>query len=484
MDIVVFSGTSEGRKISEYLSRGNIVHDVCVATESGEAVMDRNNFANVHVGRLDEDEIRDYFHKVNPKLVVDATHPYAKVVTDNLKKVCTESNIQYVRVNRKSSVNDCEGNANSYESAKKCAEALCSETGNILLATGSKELSCYTSYKELKDRLFVRVLPSIDAIELCKKADINEKHIIAMYGPHTREMNEAVLRQYNICHMVTKESGQAGGYIEKIEACNNVGVKLHVIERPDNAEGISINECIKIINNHCHIRGEITPKLNVSLVGIGPGNSNLHTKEAENAIKMADYAFGANRMLDSVATKAVKIAEYMPDKIIEKLEDIISLESEKEINDEINVVALFSGDTGIYSGATKLYRSLNEWGKCDQLITIPGISSFSAMAAAININYQDAHFESLHGKAEDKDNQNRIRNLISQGEKTFILMSGKEDFNVLINLIEDNTKEVIIGRNLSYNEGQIIYTNANKLISDISNVEDGLFIVVINAGNN
>ena len=240
MEIIIFSGTSEGRKISEYLSSNKINHDVCVATESGEAVMVKNQYAQINVGRLDEKEMMDYLRKNNPRLVVDATHPYAKVVTENLKKACDTLELSYIRVNRESSSNyDKTLNVESYSSTEECAKRLCMETGNILLSTGSKELACYTKHKELIDRIYVRVLPSVEAIDLCKKASINEKNIIAMYGPHTKEMNEAILHQYNIKHMVTKESGKVGGFSEKEEACGNTGVRLHIIERPDSVLGIS-----------------------------------------------------------------------------------------------------------------------------------------------------------------------------------------------------------------------------------------------------
>ena len=481
MEIIIFSGTSEGRKISEYLSSNEINHDVCVATESGEAVMVKNQYAHINVGRLDEKEMMDYLRKNNPRLVVDATHPYAKVVTDNLKKACDILELCYIRVNRESSSNyDKTLNVESYSSTEECAKRLCMETGNILLSTGSKELAYYTKHKELIDRIYVRVLPSVEAIELCKKASINEKNIIAMYGPHTKEMNEAILHQYNIKHMVTKESGQVGGFSEKEEACSNAGVKLHVIERPDSVLGISLNECIKKIKEVFSIDGSTDPKLTVKLVGIGPGNSRLLTKEAELALQEADYIFGAARMLDSYTGSGVKIKEYMPDKIVAKLDEIIK----SETKDEIKVVALFSGDTGLYSGATKLYKKLLDFGKCTSVTTLPGISSFSAMAAATNTDYQDAYLRSLHGKSSDEENINKIKELIEQNEKVFVLMSGKSDFDALNNIVPNEYEgEIIVGWNLSYENQKLIYTSKNRLKEDIENFEDGLFIVLIKSRN-
>lgn len=482
MSIVIFSGTSEGRIISEYLSKNEIYHDVFVATKSGEIVMEKNMYANVMVGRLDEDKIENYLSKNDTELLIDATHPYADIITKNLKRACDNLNIKYIRVSRENGEEfGPDIVAKYYDSSEKCAEKLCKSEGNIFLTTGSKELKKYMIYPDLKDRLFVRVLPSLEAIDLCIKAGINEKQIIAMYGPHTKEINSAIINQYNIKHLVTKESGQVGGFSEKVEACRSNGTNLHIIERPDSEKGISVTECISLINELKGLNGRTIPKLNISLVGIGPGNTNDMTQKASKLLDEADYVFGAKRMLESYDGSAVKIPEYMPERIIDKLEEI----SRCNYESEINIVALFSGDTGLYSGATKLYNCLVKWGKCDSVKIVPGISSFSLMAAAICTNYEDTHLESLHGKTDDIDNQNRIKRLISDKEKVFLLMSGKADFSVLRNLIDDSFDgDIIVGYNLSYPSQKIINTDIQNMQNDISCLDEGLFIVVINSGKN
>ena len=53
-----------------------------------------------------------------------------------------------------------------------------------------------------------------------------------MQGPFSREPNEAILRQYAIRYLVTKDGGSPGGFPEKAEAAEALGVKLIVIRRP------------------------------------------------------------------------------------------------------------------------------------------------------------------------------------------------------------------------------------------------------------
>lgn len=83
-------------------------------------------------------------------------------------------------------------------------------TGNILLTTGSKELSVYCAEPELKKRLYVRVLPGMESLALCKKEELEGRQILALQGPFSEEMNLAFIHAYDIRYLVTKESGITG----------------------------------------------------------------------------------------------------------------------------------------------------------------------------------------------------------------------------------------------------------------------------------
>jgi precorrin-6Y C5,15-methyltransferase (decarboxylating) len=133
-EILIFAGTTEGRKLSEYLSEREIYHTVCVATEYGEIVLDKSPFMTVHRGRMNQNEIKDFIEKGNFSVVVDATHPYAQEVTKNIKLAATT--IPYLRLKRK--LDNCEGenivkaNAIYFETNEACAEFLENTKGNIL----------------------------------------------------------------------------------------------------------------------------------------------------------------------------------------------------------------------------------------------------------------------------------------------------------------------------------------------------------------
>ena len=204
--IAIFAGTTEGRKLSEYLAQAEIAHTICVATEYGEIVLKEHPLVKVHQGRMNQEEIESFLKDKNFTVVIDATHPFAEEITYNIKTAIGKLNVQgieisYMRLNRddiEQKGNGTEENIRYFETNEECAEALTYMEGNILLTTGSKELLKYCISEEMKHRLYVRVLPTMESLSLCMEQGICGKQVIAMQGPFTTEMNEAVIRQYNI----------------------------------------------------------------------------------------------------------------------------------------------------------------------------------------------------------------------------------------------------------------------------------------------
>lgn len=103
--------------------------------------------------------------------------------------------------------------------------------GNVFLTTGAKELTAFAALGT--QRLFARVLPVNSSLEACQKAKIPAAHIVAMQGPYSTEMNVALLHQFSIRYLVTKDGGSPGGFEEKIEAAKACGVQVVVIRRPE-----------------------------------------------------------------------------------------------------------------------------------------------------------------------------------------------------------------------------------------------------------
>ena len=453
-EILIFAGTTEGRKLSENLSATGIAHTICVATEYGETVLKEHPLVKVHCGRMNQEEIREYIKNGKFAAVVDATHPYAEVVTENIKEAMEGMDIPYLRLKREAENESNYDKITYFKSHESCAKALESVKGNILLTTGSKELAVYCSKEEVKQRLYVRILPGMESLKLCMEHGISGKQILALQGPFTIEMNEAMLLQYRIKCLVTKKSGRTGGYREKLKAAEKQKIPVFVIDHEEKWEGYSFEEVCNKLEKICGQKIKRTNGLEIVLVGVGMGSKDCLTGEALREIESADIILGAKRMIAAYHPRLEKKAIYTADQIIPYLK---KLQKKDRRSDGGKVVVLFSGDSGFYSGCHGLYQALEEeinTGSLEASVRIlPGISSVSYLAACIGESYQDAEICSMHGKELPN-----LAGKIKKEKKMFLLMSGVKDVTKLGRLLVDaglNDCEIYVGYQLSYPEQQI-----------------------------
>lgn len=486
--IVVFSGTSEGRKLAEILSKASVPAAVCVATEYGEETMEPLPGITLHCGRMNLSEMKAFLEKEEFLAVVDATHPFATGVSENIRR-CTGMlsfpEDAYMRLQRDTGYRGGDiGNAAQYfDTNEECAGRLLHTEGNILLTTGSKELEIYCKTPKLRERIYARVLPNEESIALCRKAGLKGKQIIAMQGPFSQEMNRAVLRQYHIRHMVTKESGKAGGFEEKAGAAKEAGVCLSVIGNPEKRRGLSFEEVLETLERLTGAALREKGTLHISLVGIGMGNLRTLSLEAREKIMEADCLFGAERMLESarqwdiIKPEAEICPFYRTDETLGKLEEIYRNRTER--GRSARAAVLFSGDSGFYSGSGKLYEALQDWKETHpetQIRIYPGISSVAYFAALCGISWQDAKIISIHGKSGWDAG---VFDAVRYHNKVFLLVSGVEDVRNVGNLLQENgfsDCRILTGFQLSYPEEKLAeYTP--KQCKEIK--EEGLYALFI-----
>ena len=106
-NILIFAGTTEGRQLAEYAVKEGIPCIVSAATEYGEELLEndlqlrkekhKKSELRVIQGRMDQQEMEAFFEKEQVGLVIDATHPFAVIVTENIQRACKNSGIEYLR---------------------------------------------------------------------------------------------------------------------------------------------------------------------------------------------------------------------------------------------------------------------------------------------------------------------------------------------------------------------------------------------------
>ena len=457
--ILIFAGTTEGRRLAEVLSGKNIECIVCVATEYGNEIMPELCGITKRTGRLDATQMVQLISEEKIETVIDATHPFATVVSENIKQACDLLKVKYLRLKRDTSAGMYRDDITVFSDSKSCAKALEETRGNILLTTGSKELPVYCENEQVKERLYVRVLPGQESMSICAAQDINKSHIIAMQGPFSQKLNEALIEQFDIKYLVTKESGRVGGLDEKILAAKNCGIDTYLIGSPDQGDGMTIEQVI------LELGIVYTPEIIISLVGIGMGNKEMLTSEAKQAIENADYLLGAKRMIEPYRARKEKKDIYLPEDILTYIQ-----------NKTGYITILFSGDSGFFSGCKKVYDRLKAQGYNNVRI-YPGISSVSYLSSKTGIPWSEAEIFSIHGKGKPDKWSGQLYDKVLHNERTFLLLSGLEDVHHIAEVFSKVTGiKIILGRNLSYEDEQIDWLTPQQCMGI---TQEGLYTCII-----
>lgn len=242
--VFIFGGTTEGRQLCTFLEKQKMAARIFVATEYGQAVLPETEWVQVHCGRLDSLDILHLLEQEQPLLVVDATHPYAAQVTANIQAACQQLQIDYYRLLRP------EGRAAGCHYVDSMADMILylrNTEGMIFSTLGSKELMALQMLPDYQNRLVVRVLPSVEAIAQCTRIGLSGRQIIAMQGPFSQALNEAMLQACQASILLTKDSGKHGGFYEKVSAARRCGVKIVVLRRPQQEQGYSLKELRQLL---------------------------------------------------------------------------------------------------------------------------------------------------------------------------------------------------------------------------------------------
>ncbi|MDR0451646.1 MAG: precorrin-3B C(17)-methyltransferase [Treponema sp.] len=249
--LFVFAGTTEGRLFIEKFSKAAeapFEMHVFTATGYGESLLregaeDRPALPGggedilFHAGRLDAEGIFGEMLRYKPSCAVDCTHPHAVEVTRNIREACGRSGCGYFRIGRETGKAGDSGTENGVEyacSMEDAAGLLRPREGRVLLTTGTKGIEPFAD-GELRGRVCLRVLPMEESIRKCRALGFPAKNIICMQGPFSEEFNRSLLRETGASWLVTKDSGDEGGFQNKLEAARKEGAGVILLRRPDSA---------------------------------------------------------------------------------------------------------------------------------------------------------------------------------------------------------------------------------------------------------
>jgi cobyrinic acid a,c-diamide synthase/precorrin-6x reductase len=507
--IWIFGGTTEGRLLAEYCSREKIEAWVSVASEYGEELlqeelMESGNAGNPDLnhntclakknlktvqassvikvlrGRMDRYQMEEFIRNQGIHLVIDATHPHARLVSEEIQEACGRTGVRLERCLRAGGEQNKARDWVEVDSIQEAVSFLSSVSGVIFATTGSKELEVLCQIPDYQKRVYARVLPTSNVLKKCEKLGITGSHLIAMQGPFSTEMNTLFLRQTKAEWLLTKDSGRAGGFQEKVEAARENGTRVVVIRRPEE-DGISLEEAMEVLKKADEGKvGEL--KTHLILAGIGMGQPSQMTGEVLRAIRESDALIGAGRMLES-AERALQndLLISKEGKAENRQESAAAVEKERKCykaylpDDVIQIVSkhpewkqaviLYSGDTGFFSGASRMAERLREAGY--PFTVYPGTSCVSYLAARLGTHWEDAAIYSAHGRELSVDRvMKRLCDPEEPAKRAFILMGGKNGAGQFCECLTQagyGNVQVTVGENLSYPEEQIRSGTAEEM---------------------
>lgn len=240
MKIFLLGGTKDSVNIIEHVKENYDAYILTTTTTEYGARLAKEGGSNDTIARpLLKDEIIEIFQDGNFDVLIDATHPFAEHITHTSASIAKELEIPYIRFERPTTdLTNIDTSrihyVDSFDEAGKLIESEFPE-GNVMHFAGANTMEDVLKHVST-ERFYPRILKVASSIEKCERLNVNPDHIIPMKGAATTEENIALIERYGASVMITKESGEIGGVIEKIESANEKDVAVIMIQRPKTDE--------------------------------------------------------------------------------------------------------------------------------------------------------------------------------------------------------------------------------------------------------
>lgn len=237
MKIFLLGGTKDSTNIIKHLKKNYETHILTTTTTEYGAKLAREAGSDDAIARpLLKDEIVEILKRDNFDILIDATHPFAEHITQTSASIADELKIPYIRFERPTTnLENMDTShihyANSFDDAGKLIADEFVE-GNVLHFAGANTMADIVRHVPV-ERFYPRILKVESSIEKCNALNINPDHIIPMTGAATLKENIDLIEKYDASVMITKESGEIGGVLEKIEAANEKDIAVIMIKRPE-----------------------------------------------------------------------------------------------------------------------------------------------------------------------------------------------------------------------------------------------------------
>ena len=212
--ILVFGGTTEGRKAAEVLEEGGSTY--YYSTKTGEQDITLHHGQRID-GALDSEAMCKFCCEHGIRLIVDAAHPFASVLHETIISVASSLQIPVVRYERIYPPRDL------YITWIDDYSQVPTNIKTVLATTGVQSISKLKYLEEKGIKVIYRILNRESSIQLAHQQGATDEQL-CFYEDGIMPDADAIL---------LKESGESGGFSEKVAEAKTQGMQIIVLKRPE-----------------------------------------------------------------------------------------------------------------------------------------------------------------------------------------------------------------------------------------------------------
>lgn len=222
--ILVFGGTTEGRKVVEELEDAGTPYYYSTRTDGQKIDL----VHGIHLtGGMDLDEMTAFCEAHDIRLIIDAAHPFAEELHQNLILLAHQRHLPLIRYDRiyPPHTDDAVW-CKDYQDAIRQLET--QGIGKLLVLTGVNTIGKLRDYWS-RHECWVRILNRKTSLAMARKARFPDDHLVYYEDDDT----PSLIASHHPQAILTKESGESGGFAEKVRAAHDAGIKVFVVQRPE-----------------------------------------------------------------------------------------------------------------------------------------------------------------------------------------------------------------------------------------------------------
>lgn len=222
--ILILGGTTEGRTAVRVADEAGKSYFYSTKEEWQEIICKHGIRIT---GGMNTEEMKSFCHKNDIRLLVDAAHPFASQLHQTVAETSRALNLPVIRFERKypprtQTIIWCEDYADAICRLEKAG------VNHLLALTGVQTIGKLRPYWE-KHTCWFRVLERDASITLAQKQGFSKEHLVFY---RAGESEALLIDKLHPQAILTKESGESGGFLEKVKAAQAAKIPVFAIKRP------------------------------------------------------------------------------------------------------------------------------------------------------------------------------------------------------------------------------------------------------------